>query len=113
MENLENDSVYCLWISLIAGFVSLLGIIIFSNVWPIISLKLEEKRNKAEKFKLEAKIPNQLQLTPNEEKGPDPVLNAKLALVQTSQSTKYYQLLCPVYIAKHDLLEEPAEIVHG
>ena len=108
MDNSENDSVYCLGISLVAGLLSLLGIIIFSNVWPVISLKLDEMRSKAEKMKLETKVPTKLQLTPtprsSEEKGP--VLNATLALAETSQSTIYYKLLCPVYIAKSDLQGE-------
>ena len=111
---MDDENVYCMWVSLVAGLLSLLGIIIFSKVWPIVSLKLKEEKKKSEKFNLNVKRPNQFQLSQisNDEKGS--LLSATLALAETRQSTSYYKLLCPVYIAKPDVIlekeEESAEI---
>ena len=113
---MDEDNVYCMWVSLVAGLLSLLGIIIFSQVWPIVSLKLKERKKSNEMFNLNAKMPNQLQLGQRykELEGSLPHLNATLALAETKQSTSYYKLLCPVYIAEPNVTlvkeEESTEI---
>merc|ERR1712227_907990 len=69
-----------------------------------------------EMFNLNAKMPNQLQLGQRykELEGSLPHLNAIFAIAETRQSTSYYKLLCPVYIAEPSVTlvkeEESTEI---
>ena len=81
-----DDEIYCIGVALAAMLLSMLGLIMVSVVGPLIYKKIKD-------FKLRK---------PNLEVQ-EPVLKAELSLIESTETTTYYQLLCPVYIKEEDV----------
>ena len=81
-----DDETYCIGVALAAMLLSMLGLIMVSVVGPLIYKKIKD-------FKLRKPI---LEVQ-------EPVLKAELSLIESTETTTYYQLLCPVYIKEEDV----------
>ena len=81
-----DDETYCIGVALAAMLLSMLGLVMVSVVGPLVYKKIKD-------FKLRKPI---LEVQ-------EPVLKAELSLIESTETTTYYQLLCPVYIKEEDV----------